>query len=121
MTAGEKEFILKESYFVDSTFLQIFDFKLLKGNRTTALQKPNSAVLNTSKLQKNYLAKKTLLEKQLHIMADDTTSFIVTGILENVPQNSQMQFDALYSFSSILPADGCLTTGVVTGLILILN
>src|ERR1043166_5021504 len=35
MTAGEKRIFFSDSYFVDSTFLQIFDFKLIKGNRQT--------------------------------------------------------------------------------------
>src|SRR6266542_3589295 len=57
MTYGDKRIYFSESFFVDSTFLQLFDFKLVKGDRETVLQ--------------------------------------------NVPQNSQLQFDALYSFSSI--------------------
>ncbi len=100
MTAGEKRIFFSESYFVDSTFLQIFDFKLLKGNRTTALQKPNSAVLTQASAEKLF-GKENPIGKTITHYAGDTVSFVVTGVLENVPQNSQLQFDALYSFSSI--------------------
>ncbi len=100
MTAGEKRIFFSESYFVDSTFLQMFDFKLLKGNRATALQKPNSAILTQASAEKLF-GKEDPIGKTITHYGGDTTSFVVTGILENVPQNSQLQFDALYSFSSI--------------------
>jgi putative ABC transport system permease protein len=100
MTGGEKRIFFSDSYFVDSTFLQMFDFKLLKGNRETALQKPNSAVLTKESAEKLF-GKEDPIGKTITHYGGDTTSFVVTGVLENVPQNSQLQFDALYSFSSI--------------------
>jgi putative ABC transport system permease protein len=100
MTAGEKRIFFSESYFVDSTFLQLFDFKLLKGNRTSVLQKPNSAVLTQASAEKLF-GNADPIGKTITHYGGDTTSFVVTGVLENVPQNSQLQFDALYSFSSI--------------------
>ncbi|HEY1872164.1 MAG TPA: ABC transporter permease, partial [Chitinophagaceae bacterium] len=100
MTTGEKRIFFSESYFVDSTFLQLFDFKLLKGNRATALQKPNSAVLTQASAEKLF-GNADPIGKTITHYGGDTTSFVVTGVLENVPQNSQLQFDALYSFSSI--------------------
>src|SRR5262245_43647540 len=42
---GEKKIYIKRLCFVDSTFLNIFDFKLLQGDRNTALEKPNTIVL----------------------------------------------------------------------------
>ena len=100
MTAGEKRIFFSESYFVDSTFLQLFDFKLLEGNRTTALQKPNSAILTQASAEKLF-GKQDPIGKTITHYGGDTTSFVVTGVLQNVPQNSQLQFDALFSFSSI--------------------
>src|SRR6478752_6812012 len=52
MSYGEKRIFLSQSFMVDSTFLQIFDFKLLKGNRETALQKPNNAVITVASAEK---------------------------------------------------------------------
>ncbi|MEP6949356.1 MAG: ABC transporter permease [Ginsengibacter sp.] len=100
MTYGEKRVYFPQSYFVDSTFLQLFDFKLIKGNRQTVLQKPHSVVLTQSAAEKLF-GKEDPIGKTINHYSDDTTTFVVTGILENVPQNSQLQFDALYSFSSI--------------------
>lgn len=100
MTAGEKRIFFTDSYFVDSTFLQLFDFKLITGNRATVLQKPNSAVLTQASAEKLF-GKEDPIGKTINHYGGDTTSFVVTGVLENVPQNSQLQFDALYSFSSV--------------------
>jgi putative ABC transport system permease protein len=100
MTFGENRIYFNESFFVDSTFLQLFDFKLLKGDRNTVLQKPNSVVLTQSSAEKLFGSQDPIGKTITHY-GDDTTSFIVRGVLQNVPQNSQMQFDALYSFSSV--------------------
>jgi putative ABC transport system permease protein len=100
MTFNDKRVYFPQTYFVDSTFLQLFDFKLIKGNRQTVLQKPHSAVLTQSAAEKLF-GKDDPMGKTVTHYGGDTTSFVVTGVLENVPQNSQLQFDALYSFSSI--------------------
>src|SRR6476646_3827319 len=52
MSFGEKRIFLPQTFMVDSTFLKIFDFKLLKGKRETVLQKPNSAVITAESAQK---------------------------------------------------------------------
>jgi len=104
MTNGDKRLYLNESFFVDSTFLDMFDFKLIKGNRKTVLQNPKSAVLTESAAEKLF-GKEDPIGKTITHYGGDTMSFIVTGILEDVPQNSQMQFDALFSFNTIYQPD----------------
>lgn len=104
MTYGEKRIFFPQTYFVDSTFLQLFDFKLLKGDRKTVLQKPNSAVLTETGAEKIF-GKEDPIGKTVTHYAGDTISFVVTGILEDIPENSQMQFDALFSFNSIYQPD----------------
>jgi putative ABC transport system permease protein len=100
MVNGDKRIFLPVTYIVDSTFLQLFNFKLLEGNKKTVLQNPNSIVLTQSSAEKLF-GKENPIGKTIINYGDDTTNFIVTGVLENVPQNSQLQFDALYSFSTI--------------------
>ena len=100
VTYGEKRIYFSQSYFVDSTFLELFDFKLINGNRETVLNKPNSVVLTRASAEKLFGTQDPIGKTITHY-GGDTTSFTVTGILENVPQNSQLQFDALYSFSSV--------------------
>ncbi|HEV8284627.1 MAG TPA: ABC transporter permease [Chitinophagaceae bacterium] len=104
MTYGEKRLYFSETLFVDSTFLDMFDFKLIKGDRKTVLKEPKSAVLTESVAEKLF-GKQDPLGKTITHYGGDTSNFIVTGILKDVPQNSQMQFDALFSFNTIYQPD----------------
>jgi putative ABC transport system permease protein len=100
MTFGEKRIYYKHSYFVDTSFLTIFDFPLTKGNRNTVLQKPNSAVLTESGARKLF-GDADPIGKTITHYAGDTVSFTVTGIMKDIPDNSQLQFEALFSFNTI--------------------
>jgi len=100
LTFGEKRIYLSHTYFVDSTFLKIFDYPLIKGNRATVLEKPHSAILTEATAQKLF-GNNDPMGKTITHYAGDTTSFVVTGIMKDIPQNSQQQFDALFSFSSV--------------------
>ncbi len=99
ITYNDKRVYFPQIFFVDSTFLQIFDFRLIKGSRETVLQKPNSAVLTEASAEKLF-GKENPIGKTIVHYGGDTTSFVVTGILQNLPQNSQLQFDALYPIST---------------------
>jgi len=101
---GEKKVYIKRICFVDSTFLDLFDFTLLKGNKQSALQKKNSIVL-TKAAAEMFFGKEDAVGKTLVAYDRDTTTLVVTGVLENVPQNSQIQFDALIPFSTIARPD----------------
>jgi putative ABC transport system permease protein len=99
MTYGEKRVFFTKSYFTDSAFLRMFDFPLLQGDRQTALQKPNSIVLTESAARKLF-GRVDPIGKTVSHYGKDTLLFTATGILKDVPPNSQFQFDALQSFST---------------------
>ncbi|MXV15985.1 ABC transporter permease [Hufsiella ginkgonis] len=99
VTYQEKRLFLPQALAVDSTFLQLFDFKLVKGNRATVLQKPNSLVLTQAAAQKLFGDTDPVGKTVTHY-ATDTVGFVVTGVLADVPQNSQIQFDAIYPIST---------------------
>jgi putative ABC transport system permease protein len=104
MTYGEKREYFSQTLFVDTTFLQIFDFPLLKGNRATALQNPNSALLTETSARKLF-GSADPIGKTISHFDSDTTIFTVTGIVKDVPSYSQLQFDALFSFNTIYRPD----------------
>lgn len=97
---GDKRVFIKKICFVDSTFLNMFDFKLLNGDRKSVLQKKNSIVL-TKSTAAMFFGKEDPIGKVLVNYDHDTTTLLVTGVLDDVPQNSQLQFDALVPFSTI--------------------
>jgi putative ABC transport system permease protein len=104
MSYGEKRIFFPHTFFVDSSFLQMFDFPLLEGDRQTALQRPNSIVLTESAARKLFGATDPI-GKTLSHFGEDTFLFKVTGILKDIPGNSQFQFDALQSFNTIYKPD----------------
>jgi len=104
MTQKEKKIFLTQSYFVDSAFLKIFNFPVIKGDKLTGLLKPHSAML-TEETAKKLFGDEDPIGKTITHYSNDTTSFVVTGILANVPKNSQLQFDALFSFNTVYRPD----------------
>jgi putative ABC transport system permease protein len=104
MKYGEKRVFLPQAYFVDTAFLRMFDFPLLEGDRQTALQKPNSIVL-TQSAARTLLGTADPIGKIVSNFGSDTLLFTVTGILKDVPANSQLQFDAVQSLNTISKPD----------------
>jgi putative ABC transport system permease protein len=104
MTYGEKRVFFPQTYFVDIAFLRMFDFPLLKGDRQTALQQPNSIVL-TESAARTLFGNADPIGKTVSHFGDDTLLFTVTGILKDVPANSQFQFDALQSYNTVYKPD----------------
>ncbi len=101
LSYSDRKIYFEESFFVDSTFLQLFNFSLTIGDRNTVLQSPNSVILTEESANKLFGNENPIGKTIVHYTGD-TISFKVTGVVQNVPANSHLQFDALYSFSTII-------------------
>jgi putative ABC transport system permease protein len=97
---GDKVFQETGFCFADSTFFKVFSFPVVKGNPDKILTHPYSIALTQTAARK-YFGDADPIGKVLHV--DNKQDYVVTGILEDVPSNSSLQFDFLASFSS-LPA-----------------
>jgi len=95
---GENKFNEDGILFADSTFFKVLDFKLLKGDPKTALVRPRSMVL-TEEYAKKYFGNEDPMGQRLIVEAD-TILYTVTGVIQNVPDNSHIKFDMLASLSS---------------------
>ncbi|HTI61821.1 ABC transporter permease [Mucilaginibacter sp.] len=104
MTEKDKKIFLPQAFFVDSTFLKIFNFQVIKGDKLTGLLKPHSAMITEETAHKLF-GDEDPIGKTITHYSNDTTTFVVTGVLANVPKNSQLQFDALLSFNTIINPD----------------
>lgn len=96
---GDKIFNEKKFLYADSTFFNLFSFKLIKGNPGQVLNNPNSVVLSSSTVKK-YFGNDDPVGKVLEI-GSKQDKYIVTGISEDCPSRSQIKYDFLASFSSL--------------------
>ena len=93
-TAKAEDFYSEKNILaVDSNFLQIFNYQLLRGDAAACLQKPNSVVI-TEAMGKKYFADQDPIGKILLFDAD-RKPFVVTAVLKNIPTNSSFKFDML--------------------------
>lgn len=81
---------------VDSTFFRIFDFKFIYGEPSTALNKPHSIVIG-EEMARKYFGDESPIGKQLTI--EKQMSFTVTGVLEELPDNTTLRFSSLIPFT----------------------
>lgn len=82
----------------DSGFFDLFSFQLLEGVESRQLKEPNTVVLS-QKMARKYFKNENPLNKSLILDGDET--YRVTGVFENMPNNSHLQYDFLLSMASI--------------------
>jgi putative ABC transport system permease protein len=100
---GDKEYYEDYFYFSDSTIFDIFTYRFITGNPTTALTQPNTIVL-TEKIAKKYYGAANPMDSI--ITSGSGRIYKVTGVIENPPGNSHLKFDALISGMSLIAEQG---------------
>ena len=88
----------KSVYSADPSFLHLFTFPMLEGS-TDALRDQNTVVI-TENTAKKYFPNQDAIGKTLNIQEQNSGTNItatVTGVCKNVPANSQLQFDFVFS------------------------
>jgi putative ABC transport system permease protein len=98
----EKRFLLNNLAQVDSTYLEIFDFPLLQGDRTTALDLPYTMVITEETALKFFASADEAMNNSLKFRDRE---YKITGILKNIPEQSHMQVDALVSLTTTTSED----------------
>lgn len=99
---GEKQFLVDQIASVDTAFLNMFDFELLYGDRSTALDEPNTMLLTEETAKKFF---DNVEDAVGRTVTKRDREFKITGILKNVPENSHLQFDALESIETYVRLD----------------
>jgi len=102
LSVGDKKLIRSGSV-VDTGFLQMFSFPLIKGNPSTALNDPHS-VLITEKMANSLFGNEDAMGKIIRIENKD--NFTVTGIVKDLPGNTRFDFEYLLPWSYIKYREG---------------
>jgi putative ABC transport system permease protein len=108
---GERKFEEERVIFADSTFFQVFSFRLLRGDPKTALVRPDGLLL-TERMAQKYFGTADVLGKTIRM--GNQTDFEVTGVLQEVPTNSHLQFDFLLPVSFLATTDFNLINNIWT-------
>lgn len=95
LTVGDTK-LNERGAFVDSGFLSMFSFPLLKGNAKNALNDNHDIVL-TEKFARVLFGNADPMGKIVRV--DSVENFTVTGILKDLPNNTQFSFDYLLPWS----------------------
>lgn len=85
--------------FADSTFFEIFNFKLLEGDPNKALVHPRSIILSESHAKK-YFGDEDPMGKNINV-EQDTVFYTVTGIIEDSPENAHFHYDMVASMTTL--------------------
>ncbi|MGZ3754931.1 MAG: ABC transporter permease [Mucilaginibacter sp.] len=87
--------------FADPGFFNFFTFKLLSGNAADVLKQPFAVVISKDMARK-YFGSINPIGKTLTLKTDSAYTYQVTGVAENVPSNSSIDFDFVASNQGFL-------------------
>jgi len=90
-------------YYASQDFFKVFQYPLLAGVDSTALQGENKIVLSRA-MAKKYFGEQDPLGQTLR--KDGKTDLTVTGVFEDLPMNSHMKIDGLVSFATFARSMG---------------
>jgi len=88
-------------HLVDPEFFEIFTFPLIQGSQQDVLKNLNSVVLTQSTAQKIFGQADPMGERLSLKVGNSFHDFLVSGIAEDAPANSSIQFEVLIPFENV--------------------
>ncbi len=96
----DRRFQEERYFFADPAFFEVFGFSLLRGDAETVLQGPRTAVLSESAVRR-YFGQADPIGQTLSLESGEGQGDVtVTGIVADVPANSHLEFDLLFSMDT---------------------
>lgn len=95
------------AYFVDPSFMQILSIPMLEGHANSVLQEKSEMLISESLAQKLFGSTANVVSKSIKLNQGRATGeYIISGIFEDLPQNSTVQFDVLLNAQVMMDAYG---------------
>ncbi|MCP4704681.1 MAG: FtsX-like permease family protein [candidate division Zixibacteria bacterium] len=99
-----KDQISKEKLaFMDPSMFEICTFPFISGNYETSFKKPNSVVI-TEETAERYFGNKNPIGEVLTV--NNLYDLTVTGVIQNIPNNSLFNFDFITQFATLTEKEG---------------
>ncbi|MEM1128459.1 MAG: ABC transporter permease [Bacteroidota bacterium] len=86
--------------YTDPALLDLFGFPMVEGHAATALTEPFTVILTASKAQQ-FFPGTSALGQTLILNNNTERPFTVTGVMEDLPENTHFQFDYLLSMEGL--------------------
>ena len=109
ITYNDKKIPKERSFAVDNSFLSMFSYPLLAGDRKTALKEPNTVIISETLARKIFNVHDSNFDPyvgKLIKVSQDTFPSKVIAVIKDVPENSLLQFDMLLSYQTIIHSYG---------------
>jgi putative ABC transport system permease protein len=97
-TYEDKRFTMDSVSYADENVFKVFTWPMIKGDPNSALSIPHTIVI-TEKIAGQCFSNVDPIGKILKFSEEET--FVVTGVVKDVPDNSWIGFDALCSFKTL--------------------
>ena len=97
---NQVDYFQENVYSADSTIFEIFDFEFVAGDPKTALEAPNTIVINQSMATKMF-KNEDPIGQTLKIGANRDLAIQVTGVYKDMPNTSHFIADALLSWKTL--------------------
>ncbi|MFA6085214.1 ABC transporter permease [Mucilaginibacter sp.] len=97
----QTKFAESKLIFADSDFFSFFSFKLISGKPVNVLKNPFSVVISQD-IAKKYFGDKDPVGKTITLKTDSTYTYQVTGVAENNPSNSSIEYNIIASTASLI-------------------
>ncbi|MEO9851174.1 MAG: ABC transporter permease [Reichenbachiella sp.] len=95
---GKREFNEDKMCFVDPSFLDLFDVKIVSAHGETLLEEPNTFLIS-ERMAEKYFGETDPVGKTLLVNGTDPVE--VEGVFENIPKNSHLQYDFLTAYQTL--------------------
>jgi len=93
LTHGEDGYYWRDTYVADTNVFKVFTHKILWGDPNTALDSPTSIAISHS-VARHYFGERNPIGETL---ASDGNNAQVTLVFEDLPENTHLRYDALFS------------------------
>lgn len=97
LSYGEKKF-QEQFIYGDTKLFEVFTYPLIKGEPKTALAEPYSVILSR-RLAEKFFGETDPMGEVVRLR--DETDLRITGVAEDAPKNSHIQFDCIISFATL--------------------
>jgi putative ABC transport system permease protein len=87
---GEHKFKETDISYADPSIFRIFSFNFISGDPRTALDDPYTVVISEL-IAKKYFGTENPIGKVIEI--DNESEYTITGVIENIPENSHFRYD----------------------------